>query len=436
LRLANSSFQVSGSILFSILFLTACASGQLALSPSSVNFGSVQLGSTAVQSIALSNSGQSSTTVSQAALVGSGFVVSGPALPLALPAGQKAVFNVSFTPTVSGSTNGTVSFSTSITTIHDRSGKHNSTSSSTVIVSLTGAGAGLATASTPGQLAASPRTLAFATVQVGGSVTQSVTVMNSGGSNVNVAQATIAGDGFTLSGLAFPFSLAVGQSATFAVTFTPASAGSAIGGISIISDASNPTLTISLAGTGAAQGQLAITPLSANFGTVAVGTTQTQRGTLTASGSSVTVSSGSVTSSEFSLSGIALPLTLAAGHSVPFTMTFAPQQSGTASASVSFTSNATNSVAETLTGDGAVPPSHYVNLSWSDASGAVGYNVYRGSQSAGPYSKINPVLGAGTTYVDSSVQGGQSYFYVTTAVNSSGAQSGYSNETQAVVPSP
>jgi fibronectin type 3 domain-containing protein len=117
-------------------------------------------------------------------------------------------------------------------------------------------------------------------------------------------------------------------------------------------------------------------------------------------------------------------------------MTFTPQQSGTSSATVSFTSNATNFVAETLTGAGAVPPSHSVNLSWNDASGAVGYNVYRGNQSGGPYSKINPVLGAGTTYVDSSVQGGQAYFYVTTAVDSAGAQSGYSNETQAVVPSP
>ena len=437
MRLVNSPFSVSRSILFSILLLTACASGQLALNPSSVNFGSVQLGSTAAQSIVLSNSGQSSATIFQAALVGSGLVISGPALPLTLPAGQKAVFRVSFTPKVSGSANGTLSFSSSTTSIHDRSGKHDSMSSSTVMVSLTGAGAALSTASTtPGRLAASSGTLGFATVQVGGSVTQSVTVTNSGGSSVNVAQATIAGNGFTLSGLAFPFSLLVGQSTTFAVTFTPASAGSVMGGISIISDASNPTLTVSLAGTGSTQGQLAVTPLSSNFGTVTVGSTQNQRGTLTASGSSVTVSSASVTSSEFSLSGIALPLTLAAGQSVPFTMTFTPQQSGTTSATVSFTSNATNSAAETLTGAAAVPPSHSVNLSWNDASGAVGYNVYRGSQSGGPYAKINSVLGASTAYTDGAIQGGQAYYYVTTAVDSAGAQSGYSNETQAVIPSP
>jgi mannan endo-1,4-beta-mannosidase len=77
-----------------------------------------------------------------------------------------------------------------------------------------------------------------------------------------------------------------------------------------------------------------------------------------------------------------------------------------------------------------------VNLSWDAASGVVGYNVYRGIQSGGPYSMINSVLDAGTSYADSSVQGGQIYYYVTTSVDSTSAQSHYSNETQAVIPAP
>jgi fibronectin type 3 domain-containing protein len=62
--------------------------------------------------------------------------------------------------------------------------------------------------------------------------------------------------------------------------------------------------------------------------------------------------------------------------------------------------------------------------------------VYRASQAGGPYSKINLVLDANTTFVDSSVQGGQNYYYVTTSVDSTGAQSSYSNEVQAAIPSP
>ena len=47
-----------------------------------------------------------------------------------------------------------------------------------------------------------------------------------------------------------------------------------------------------------------------------------------------------------------------------------------------------------------------------------------GLQRGGPYSKINPALAVGTTYADNSVQGGQSYYYVTTAVDSTGIQIG------------
>jgi hypothetical protein len=414
----------------SILLLSAAVtSAQLVVNPSSVNFSNVQVGG-ATQPLVLGNSGQATVTVSKATVVGAGFSLSGPTLPLSLPAGQNVAFSISFIPTSSGSVSGSLSLLSSIYTTHDRSGKHNSTTSTTTTISLVGVSAA------PGTLVANPGSLVFAGLQVGSSQMQYTTVTNSGGSSVTITQAAIAGTGFSFSSVALPLTLAAGQSLTLGVTFTPVSASSASGGISITSDASIPKLTISLTGTVAAQGQLAVTPTSANFGTVAVGTSQIQRATLTASGSSVTVSSASVTSPEFSLAGIALPLTLSQGQSAPFTLTFTPLASGTASATISFASNAANAVAENLTGTGAVPPQHSVNLSWSGSSSAVAFNVYRGNLSGGPYTKINPVLNATTTYNDSSVQGGQAYYYVTTAVDSSGAQSGYSNQIQAVIPSP
>jgi len=39
-------------------------------------------------------------------------------------------------------------------------------------------------------------------------------------------------------------------------------------------------------------------------------------------------------------------------------------------------------------------------------------------------------------YSDSTVQAGQTYYYATTAVDSSGSESGYSNKVQVVVPTP
>ena len=93
---------------------------------------------------------------------------------------------------------------------------------------------------------------------------------------------------------------------------------------------------------------------------------------LTATGSSITVSNASLSTSEFTVSGISLPLTLAAGKTASFTVNFKPQSSGVATASGSFISNAANaSVAQTLSGTGAAAPQHSVALSWNPSPPAL-----------------------------------------------------------------
>ncbi|HEX5229532.1 MAG TPA: hypothetical protein VFW44_17595 [Bryobacteraceae bacterium] len=79
--------------------------------------------------------------------------------------------------------------------------------------------------------------------------------------------------------------------------------------------------------------------------------------------------------------------------------------------------------------------SHSVVLNWtaSNSAGVTGYNVFRSATSGGPYSQINSSLVITTSYTDTTVTAGQTYYYVTTAVGV-GSQSGYSNEAQATVP--
>jgi hypothetical protein len=78
---------------------------------------------------------------------------------------------------------------------------------------------------------------------------------------------------------------------------------------------------------------------------------------------------------------------------------------------------------------------HDVNLSWSPSRSSVaGYNIYRGTQTAGPFTKINSNLETATVYTDSSVTSGHTYYYATTAVNSNGVESGHSNLAQATIP--
>jgi len=49
---------------------------------------------------------------------------------------------------------------------------------------------------------------------------------------------------------------------------------------------------------------------------------------------------------------------------------------------------------------------------------------------------INSALDASTSYSDGSVQAGQTYYYVVTAVDAGGNESAGSNQTQAVIPTP
>ena len=395
----------------------AIAAGSLVSNPASLSFGSVPVSSPKTLSGTLTNSSGTSITISQASITGGSFVLSGLNLPGTLDAGQSVPFSVTFTPQGSGTVTGSLAV---ISTA----------ANAMLTVPIT------ATTATGGVLSTSDSSLDFA-VQLGSTGTQSETLTNTGGSSVTITQANVSGTGFKATGLTLPLTLAAGQSFTFGATFTPTSGASTTGSISVVSNASNPSLTISLAGSATVSGQLAVSPATLSFGNITVGQSKSLSGSLTATGSSITVSNASMSTAEFTVSGITLPLTLAAGKSVLFTVTFAPQASGTASANASFASNASNpSAQQSLTGSGAAAPQHSVALSWNPSSSSVvGYNVYRGVKSGGPYSQIN-ALNAATTDTDSSVQAGQTYFYVSTAVDATGKESVYSNETQAVIPTP
>jgi hypothetical protein len=54
--------------------------------------------------------------------------------------------------------------------------------------------------------------------------------------------------------------------------------------------------------------------------------------------------------------------------------------------------------------------------------------------SGGPYTKIDPSLVAVLNYTDSTVLNRTTYYYVTTAVDSSGNESTFSNEVPAAIP--
>jgi hypothetical protein len=98
-----------------------------------------------------------------------------------------------------------------------------------------------------------------------------------------------------------------------------------------------------------------------------------------------------------------------------------------------------NAVVTASLGGTCAVVTHSVALSWtaSSSSSISGYNIYRSATSSGTYTKINTSLVVPTSYTDNSVQAGQTYFYVATAVDTSGIESVYSSPPQqAVIPTP
>jgi Abnormal spindle-like microcephaly-assoc'd, ASPM-SPD-2-Hydin len=390
--------------------------GFLAINPTSKSFGSVTVGNSVQQTVTVVNDGTTDVNVSQVSVAGSGFQVSGIATPITLTSTQSTTFTITFAPQSSASNSGTVTITSN--------GLNPS-----LTMGLTGTGVGVV-----GALGSNNSSIAFGSVTVANKQTVSETVTNNGGTSVTISQVGVSGTGFSMSGITTPVTLGSGQSATFSVSFDPPSAASDNGSLTVTSNASNPTMTVPLSGTGvaAATGQLSVTPSPLGVGSVTVGTSGTASGSLTASGSSVTVTAVGTNNSAFSVTGLSLPVTIPAGQSTPFTVTFSPQSIGSASATLTVTSNAqTTSSTDTLTGTGAAAPTHTVSLSWnaSTSSEISGYNVYRApySGSCGSFAKINSNLNTTTLYTDSSVTDGSSYCYATTAVNTSSEESGYSN---------
>ena len=392
---------------------------QLSASPTSLSFGNVTTGTTsATQSVTLTNTGNGNVSLSQDSVTGSGFTVTGLSLPVTLAAGQSTSFSVAFAPTAAGSASGSVSITSNA-------------ANSPATIALSGTGV-------QPQISVTPASASFGSVTIGVTNTQTLTISNHGAANLSVSQASLSGAGFAFSGLTVPLTIAPGGSSSFTVSFAPTAVGASSGTLTLVNNSPTPSLAVSLSGTGVAQElQLSDSPTSLTFGNVTTGTTSaTQSVTLTNAGNgNISLSQDSVTGSGFTVSGLSLPVTLAAGQSTSFSMAFAPTAAGSVSGSVSITSNATNSpTTVSLSGTG-VSTSYKVTLTWTPSSSSYsGFNVYRSNVSGGPYSKIDTSLVTTPTYTDTNVTNGQTYYYVATEVDTSGVESNYSSETSANIP--
>ena len=409
LRLVTLSLVVVSTCLSS--FAVTQPAGKLRAVPGTVQFGRVVVGQSSQASCIISNTGTAPVTISKVVPGNPAVVLSSPALPLVLSPGANAVLTFTFTPKNASSLQARIAVG--------------STASPEPTIELRGRGL------PPGALSVQPSSVDFGAVSPASSAANGVRVKNIGFSDVHISGAQVIGNGFTVTGSQFPMTLAPAQSVTLNVLFTPAT-GQASGRLTIESDAAGPKAVVSLSGTLDPPGALTINPRTVVFGGVGIGKTKKVRVLLTADRGKVVISSLGTSTSEFTLSAVHLPLQIAAGKSRPLMVGFAPEANGQATGSLLLTSDAANSPVVILRGAGT---GYRVLLSWTGSTSPVtGYDVYRSSRQGGPYKILNSTPNPDTSFIDTTVKTGQTYYYVVTSVDSAGVQSAFSGEVPAVVP--
>ena len=268
---------------------------------------------------------------------------------------------------------------------------------------------------------------------------QALIIKNTGTATLSIAQINPTGSAFSVSGFTLPLNITTGNQTTISVGFLPTATGAVSGSLSIVSNAPTSPTAVTLSGMGiAATLTLSISPTSLSFGNVTTNTSSAaQDVTITNTGNAnVTISQITLNGAAYSITGGSAPVTLTPNQNIVLAVQFNPTATGTVNGSISISSNAAGSPATvTLTGTGVAPAQHSVVLTWTASTSTVaGYNVYRGTTSGGPYTKINSSLITTLAYTDSTVQNGTTYYYVATAVDSSGGESVNSKEVSAVIP--
>jgi hypothetical protein len=227
------------------------------LSTGTLAFGKQVIDTTSVsQDVTFTNNGGGPLTITS--IVASGDYSAFSNCPAALDAGQSCTIVVSFTPSVYGPDNGT------LTVTDDDLGVNGTLQT----VSLTGTGMAVTT------LSLTPTTLSFGNQALATtSAVKKVTVKNSGTGQLTFSNITITGADLgdfaqtsTCTG-----SFAPGKTCTISVTFTPSATGTRRASLELTDDAQGSPQAVPLSGTG--ESQSTVSPATLTFAAETVGTT-------------------------------------------------------------------------------------------------------------------------------------------------------------------
>jgi hypothetical protein len=239
------AIEVSSNATTSLEFISVIgvsSPSSLTIAQSSLNFGTVLVGTNSTLPLTLTNNGTSaitfgilSATTTLTAASGSYTVAVGncPQPGLALAAGTSCILQVGFAPTQSGTITGTLSIASSASTLP-------------LVVALTGVGV-------QSHMQILPASLSFGSIAVGSPASLSLTLSNNGTAPITGVALAATGD-YAVTVPCAVSTLAPGGSCGVTVTFTPSKTGADNGTLTVTSsDATSPD-AVPLTGTGFVNG--------------------------------------------------------------------------------------------------------------------------------------------------------------------------------------
>jgi len=190
-----------------------------------LNFGNVAVATSVSKSVTLSNPGKLDVSVSSV-VCPSGFSGSFSGL---IPAGQSKTLTIVFRPTTASYYSGNINVNCDVPQ---------------KVVSLLATGTG--TGALPTSIINLSGTLSYGNVIVGSTLTKTLTISNSGTSSLTISSITLpTGYSGQYSGV-----INAGQSVNVVITFSPTSATSYNGNLTVVSNAGSGVSTISVSGAG------------------------------------------------------------------------------------------------------------------------------------------------------------------------------------------
>jgi subtilase family serine protease len=310
----------------------------LALSPASLAFGSVKVGTTSATQVVTIKNTTSGVVTLTSETVSAPFVKTASNCGPSIGNGSYCTVTIAYKPTAAGASNGT------LVVVSNGTGSPNS-------IALTGTGT--TTAST---LALSPTSLAFGSVKAGTtSATQVVTIKNTTSGVVTLTSETVSAPFVKTASNCGP-SIGNGSYCTVTIAYKPTATGTSNGTLVVVSNGTGSPNSIALTGTGTGTAStLALSPTSLSFGTVKVGATSaTQVVTIKNTTSGVVTLTSETVSAPFVKTASNCGPSIGNGSYCTVTIAYKPTATGTSNGTLVVVSNGVgspNSITMTGTGD-------------------------------------------------------------------------------------